>query len=44
MKTKKQDTQQIILPDDVKRYYRFSYALTYDEAYAAFSALASTKL
>lgn len=40
MKTKKQDTEQIILPDDVKRYYRFSYNMTYDEAYAAFSALA----
>ena len=40
MKTKKQETTQIILPDDVKRYYRFNYELTYDEAYAAFSALA----
>ena len=40
MKAKKQDPKTVILPDDVKSYYRFSYDLTYEEAYAAFSALA----
>ncbi|MCR5134283.1 MAG: hypothetical protein K6B12_01465 [Clostridiales bacterium] len=40
MKTKKQDTKQIYLPEDVRAYYRFSYGLSYDEAHTAFSLLA----
>lgn len=41
MKDKKQkDIPEITLPEDVKTSYRFSYKLSYDEAYEAFSVLA----
>ena len=39
-KGKSKEPKEIILPEDVAESYRFSYDLTYDEAYRAFSLLA----
>ena len=39
-KGKSKEPKEIILPEDVAGSYRFSYDLTYDEAYKAFSLLA----
>lgn len=40
MKKKQQVPKEIILPEDVAEEYRFSYTLSYDEAYEAFYRLA----
>ena len=37
---KERNWDEITLPEDVKESYRFSYKLSYDEAYEAFTALA----
>ncbi|MBR6444337.1 MAG: hypothetical protein IKS63_02770, partial [Firmicutes bacterium] len=39
-KGKSNEPKEIVLPEDVAESYRFSYDLTYDEAYRTFSLLA----